>query len=385
MNRIRKVISVLILLLSVMILFSGCVVGELEPAGPETVPTEPSGPRTLSVAELEGKFRSRGRTVFDSEGLHLYGTADSFEFNAECRGTVSVTAEVTGTVGQDWFNGVFFTVYVDGSRLDIRPHLNSVGKTKLVLAEGLENGFHRFELYRQTEWGTDGTVITHLTLDGTVSEPPAAGEFLIEFIGDSFTTGYGNMDWLEYDGLWAGESIYEDGTGTVGFMVCHELDYDYSVIALSGIGVLCGPNPQPMLEIYDRYPLRYDETYTYPSDRTADVVFIRISGNDYSVKDQYGYTDEDIQRGMEELVGKVRRRNPEAKIVLLGNGKRPSSSSPLQQKLGGEEAGIYFHNLPLDGNGHGSHPSVKGNENVKKGLSLYLRKLLGVYQRPKTG
>ncbi|MBR4881976.1 MAG: hypothetical protein IKU19_08570, partial [Clostridia bacterium] len=77
-----------------------------------------------TVEEMGESYKTQGRTiVYDGKGIALLSSADSFEFNADCEGKVSVT--LVGENMDDPLHDtqVYFTVYVDGERLDVRPEV----------------------------------------------------------------------------------------------------------------------------------------------------------------------------------------------------------------------------------------------------------------------
>ena len=93
----------------------------------------------------------------------------------------------------------YFDVSIDGTMLTSSPLVISTGKTAYPLATGLAAGPHELTVYRRNEPGigaTGDTAFLGLILDpagGALlppSQPPARR---IEIVGDSVTTGFGDV------------------------------------------------------------------------------------------------------------------------------------------------------------------------------------------------
>lgn len=330
-----------------------------------------------------GRYKTQGRTTADDKGVSLYGAADGIEFNADCSGSVTVTVSVSDELNCGEYSGLYLAAYIDGERVEKRFHVNTHGSAEIVIAEGLEQGKHSFGIYRQTEQGNDGLRVVGVSFDGTFAETPAPGDYMIEFVGDSLTSGFGIMDSLEYDGAWQGDAIYCDATLAYGFLTAKNLNADYSIVAVQGMGVYCGPQSRTMNEIYNCYPFNDKADYVYPNTRPADVVVVQMLANDMETKEQFGATDEQIFEAFKNLLLKIRERNPNAKIIVVSYKLCTDQQRAVVNELGGKDAGFYYHDIPSDGNGHGGHPSVDAHKATTKNLTMYIQKLLGIYERKK--
>ena len=330
-----------------------------------------------TVEEMGTSYKTQGRTiVYDGKGIALLSTADSFEFNAECEGKVSVTL-----VGEEMVDAprdviVFFTVYVDGERLEMRPEINNGVEYELVLAENIEKGEHHFRIVRQSEWENGRVYVKQINTTGTLLAAPADREIFIEFIGDSIATGFGNMPEIEFEHDWGGHPIWEDGTQAFAYMTAEELDCDYSVVAIEGIGAIGGHWGFTMNEIYDCYPRVNEKDYSYDPERTADIVVVELFSNDHATMRDEGYTPADIVAKGKELIEMAKAKHPDSKVVVLPGAFYKKFETMINEELGGEENGYYCVDVPLNTAGKSGHPDVEGHTAATEALCEVLEPII---------
>ena len=325
-----------------------------------------------TVEEMGESYKTQGRTiVYDGKGIALLSSADSFEFNADCEGKVSVT--LVGENMDDPLHDtqVYFTVYVDGERLDVRPEVTQ-GELELVFAENLEKGEHHFRIVRQSEWENGRVYVKQINTTGKLLEAPADRELFIEFIGDSIATGYGNLPEIEYESDWGGHPIWEDASQAFAYMAAEKLDADYSIVAISGIGTIGGYWGFTMNDIYDYYPRVDEEDYNYAPERTADIVVVELFSNDHATMREDGYTPNDIAAKGRELIEMARATHPDSKIVVLPGAFYKKFETMITEDMGGAENGYYCVDVPLNTAGKAGHPDVAGHteacDNLVKAL-----------------
>lgn len=311
-----------------------------------------------TIEEIGVNYKTQGRSIVYDKGIALLSTADSFEFNAECEGKVSVTLFGEKMEGSNI--DCYFTAYVDSVRSDVRHNVTE-GEYELVLAEDLKMGEHSFKIVRQSEWEHGRTYVQAINCSGELIDPPAKKEIFIEFIGDSIATGYGNMPEIEYDSDWGGHPIWEDGTQAFAYMTAEKLDVDYSVVAVEGIGALCGYWDFTMNEIYENYPRIREKDYVYEPDRTADIIVLELFSNDSAHYRDKGYTPQDIVDKGKELIEIAQKKHPGSKVVVLPGAFYKKFDTLINEELGGVENGFYCADIPLNINGKAGHPDVAGH------------------------
>ena len=319
------------------------------------------------------RYKVQGRVIDTPRGLLMLSSADSVEFSAFCQGSVSVKiyAESNRNAGN---TDLYFTGYVDGNRCDIRYHITE-GDNTLTLCNDIPTGEHTFKIVRQNEWGRGDIYFTDVLLDGKLIAPPPDKEMFIEFIGDSLTTGFGNQPDEPSDIEWGGASVYQDATRAFPYMTAEELDADLSVVAIQGIGTACGGWEFTMNDIYDYYPRVNEKDYSYQPTRYADVVVILLLGNDkYAYEDQ-GMTLDDVMTKACELCRMARSKHPNSKIIFSPADYFDMAKAKIDELLGGEDNDYYTLLLPMDCEGKGGHPSVKGHLKAKNILVPYIREI----------
>ena len=160
---------------------------------------------SYSIEELEGYYKTQGRTAVVDDTLMLDFSASGMEFRADCEGDVYV--EINSIMATSYpTGGLYFTVVVDGKvqaedlRIPEDNHAdnwtsNSTGypfhitemnkKVEFKIAEGLEKGEHTFGIYRQNEPVEGKFGVSAIKFDGELLDPPAEKDLYFEFIGDS--------------------------------------------------------------------------------------------------------------------------------------------------------------------------------------------------------
>ena len=319
-----------------------------------------------TVEEIGANYKTQGRTiVYEDKGIALLSTADSFEFNADCEGKVSVTLFGEKMEGSNI--DCYFTAYVDGERSEIRHHVVD-GEYELVLAEDLEKGEHHFRIVRQSEWEHGRTYVQAINCTGKLLCAPAEKEIFIEFIGDSIATGFGNLPEIEFSSDWGGHPIWEDGTQAFAYMTAEKLDVDYSIVAIEGVGAIGGHWDFTMNEIYDYYPRVKEKDYSYQPERTADIVVIELFSNDHATMREDGYTPNDIVIKGKELVEIAKEEHPDCKMVVLPGAFYKKFETMINEELSGEANGYYCVDVPLNTNGKAGHPDVEGHTAAAEAL-----------------
>jgi lysophospholipase L1-like esterase len=134
-----------------------------------------------------------------------------------------------------------------------------------------------------SEAATGSIWIGDITTDGTPI-PSAATVRKIEVVGDSISVGYG----LDDIAPCSNSAALEDNPRTYAALAATSFNADYSVVTYSVRGLVrnyvtatLDSNPI-MPTLYTRYGANdADNSYTFPSDWTPDVVFINLGTNDW--------------------------------------------------------------------------------------------------------
>ena len=302
-----------------------------------------------------------GRTEVTDTAIVPHTTASGIAFYSNCSGTIEMS--IKGM--KNLFDAQYFIVYVDGvihKRVEL-PHLtkNRLVTKTLVMAENLPEGMHRIEILRETEEVNAYCEFLSISLNGEMT-PVAEAPMLIEFVGDSITTGYG-----AYPFDYADENDPVDhpsrqaGTKSYAYLTARELGMDIQVCCTSGYGAEVGWNADGvnMQDMYEKTAFHHNREAEWSFERPADIVVINLGTNDNSVRKTRYTSEAQILSGMKNLTNIVRSRNPDAKIVwatgMMGICFKKGLTEMVEE-LGGADAGYYFCVLPKGTSGGAGHP-----------------------------
>lgn len=261
------------------------------------------------VVNFQGETQPRlvGRGVIENDGslrMAWSGTSATVTFHG-----TAVSADITDN-GQN-----HFLVLIDGKPKRERI-TTSAGRTTIELIRGLPRGRHTVTLYRLNEPMVGTSTLHGFVLDSSGRALPHADENRpgIEVLGDSISTGYGNLGESEECGF---SPETQDHFMTYGARAARSLEADLTTIAWSGKGVFTNRG-----NTADTEPLPALWKYSLPAERIAhdfsgpspDVVVINLGSNDFApeVRDTTPFASE-----YEAFVRDVRTTYPEAYILLL--------------------------------------------------------------------
>lgn len=318
---------------------------------------------------LDGKFKTTGRTILTEKGLMMLSSADTLEFNADCEEYLRIYLDCVGE------SDVYFTLYIDSKRQNYRFHV-SEGANVFIPLVVLEKGIHNFKLVRQTEWGRGDIYVTGVDIKGEIVDQPVDKKLFIEFVGDSLATGFGNQPNEKSEIEWGGASIYQDATKAYPYLCADALDADLSVVAIQGIGALCGGWEFTMNDVYEIYPRLNEKDYIYMPQRAADIVVVHLLGNDRYNYEENGYTVDDIMDKAEQLCRMIRAKHPDSIVIFSPADFCEEGAKMVEEKLGGAANGYYSIVLYMDTLGKGSHPSEAGHRNAADILVPFINKIL---------
>ncbi len=170
-----------------------------------------------------------------------------------------------------------------------RKFLVGAKDTVIVLAEGLGKGEHEVILQKRTE-GEQGRFTVHSFLsEGAILQAEGRKERHIEFIGDSYTCGYGTESGDKDDPFLAET---ENCNLTYAAITARYFGADFNLVSHSGQGIARNyDNFNPGYHIPDRYIQTFD-TEKEPlwnatsAPHTPDVVVIYLGTNDFSTAQQ---------------------------------------------------------------------------------------------------
>jgi hypothetical protein len=237
------------------------------------------------------------------------------------------------------------------------------------------------------------TVLLHsIRLDGEMTELPVRDR-KIEFIGDSLTSGEGalaprdNQEWI---------TPWFSARGNYSWYACEALNAERHILSQSGWGVCWDWQHTEKNNLSDAYEYTVGVLHGPEAEARGcaqawdfgawqpDIVCIRLLTNDVNGMMQRDSLEADRETaigGAAALIRKVKRYNPEAKIVwiLPGSSSHPELAEAAVRKVreeGMEE--VYSFALPDYGAedlGARGHPNAEWNRMAGELLADFLRTL----------
>ncbi len=264
-----------------------------------------------------------------------------------------------------------FTLYVDGELVSdkLKPVSEGSGKYSVTLDVGEYPSVKEISFIRQQEAANGTAEILGFDMCGELMQSEE-NEILIEFLGDSITSGMG-VHSIHHEDNSAART--DDGTSAYAFLSAQYLGVDYRIRSRIGIAVDRGYDAERKVEkswlaSYDLENCWRDQTTAYSESRQADIVVIYLGTND-----MLSGRVNNLTASMKELADKVKGYNPNAKIVWINGGMRDYETylEAALSDLGGETAGYYMCNMPeefahKDGSGNYVNTGYHGHPGAEQ-------------------
>ncbi len=242
-----------------------------------------------------------------------------------------------GVYFESRFNGTGVRVRFDAPEQNLRLLVDgrertlfrNAGRVDLTL-DDLGAGDHVVRLEKQSESQTGGGRFTGFFATGDSRALPApARSRQIEFIGDSYSVGYGDVSSAR---TCTPQEIHDttDTQRAFGPMVARRFDADYRINAYSGYGVVRnygGKDPGASLPtLYSRLkPDDPREAAGADPDWRPAIIVVNLGANDFSTPLHAGeaWADEAAlrdayRRRYVEFLQELHRAQPQARFILMG-------------------------------------------------------------------
>lgn len=313
-----------------------------------------------------------------------------------------------GTVSYDWvgtylqmgFTGTgiaveiaekgesYHNVFVDGKWV-VKLHFTGDTPHRVTLVEGLKKGKHLLRLQKCTEgeYGCTTLSAVYLSAGGTLF-PVQRKERMIEFIGDSYTCGFGTESNQPTEPF---RLDTENCNKAYGCIIARYFNADYVLVAHSGRGMVrnYGDNVQRSEgTMRSRYLQVYDQHATTPYDfkaYTPDLVVINLGTNDFSTivtPTPQQYVDAYIQ-----MIDTIRGRYGQNIPVLCvkahsANRYLTTCLELLKQRMYADKK-VFFAGFPAGlitpdkDLGASYHPNYHGNKKLSMSIIPQIASIMG--------
>lgn len=190
----------------------------------------------------------------------------------------------------------YYNLYLDRD-ITAEPDqiITTAGDTTIVLFTSKRRPKeHILTLYKRTEGEQGCTTFHEFFVQGDILDAVPLKERQIEFIGDSYTCGYGAENSTQRDRF---TPETETSAKTYAAILARYFNADYTLIAHSGMGIVRNYNSKfAGRYMPDRYCQTLDEDSTTRWDASQSafkpqITVILLGGNDFSVNQHPAYED----------------------------------------------------------------------------------------------
>ncbi|MFL6733829.1 MAG: SGNH/GDSL hydrolase family protein [Sphingomicrobium sp.] len=317
-----------------------------------------------------------GRVIAEADGSMRFGWPGTY-FEGRFRGT-GVTVRLDAPAE-------YLRLLIDGEEKLI---LKRPGAAQFTL-DGLPSGNHVARLEKLTESQSGGGQFKgFFPTAGGQPLPVQARARQIEFIGDSFTVGYGNTS----PARTCPGTLVHDTTDTqqaFGPLVSRHFDADYRVNAFSGFGVVRnyggGSADSSLPTIYPR--LKPDDATHIETSTGAwrpQIIVINLGTNDFSTPLKTGErwkSDIELKSAYRaryvQFVRDLQKSQPQAQFVLMGSDLFIDQVRQVARQLAGVTTKPIIV-LPFGGlefSGCDYHPSVEDDRKLARLLQDQIDRL----------
>lgn len=160
--------------------------------------------------------------------------------------------------------------------------IKAKGRSTLVLADGLAPGVHEVVIQKRTEAEQGCIAVSKFITDGEFLPSSEPKPRLIEFIGDSYTCGYGTESASRDEPFHPSE---ENCNLTYAAIAGRFFDADIRLVSHSGRGVVRNYDDGKDAYMPERYSRALDtdpRTIWEPDGKAPDIVVIYLGTNDFS-------------------------------------------------------------------------------------------------------
>lgn len=336
-----------------------------------------------------------GRTMPLEDSLWLCFSGTGAEFTATCT-SLSVTM-ATDTSHADAASCTRIAIEVNGQHV-VDDMLDAAEKTYDVWSSAEAEAITvRIIKLSETAMSTCG--IKAIITDAPSIQPTAKKAHSIEFIGDSITCGYGADDQVAEHPF---STSTENVTAAYAYKTAQALDADYSMVSISGYGIISGYTAtegvksagQLIPTYYEKLGFSYgsyegrtpaDVAWDF-SAYTPDLIVVNLGTNDDSYTGSDPERQEDYRAHYTEFLKIIRRNNPHATILctlgIMGDRLYPQVKAAVAAYI--EEtndtniACLKFDvQNPADGYAADWHPSQLTHDKAAEKLVKRIQQLMG--------
>ncbi len=337
-----------------------------------------------------------GRTCPTEGGLWLAFSATGAEFTF--RGTtctVTITGDDRAALPDAGENHARIAMEVNGQRV-VSDMVDAPEKTyELCHFDAPQEVTVRVVKLSETSMAT--CCIRDVAVDAEEIRPTAAKPRRIEVIGDSITCGYGVDDEVPEHPF---KTATEDATRAYAYKTAMALGADYSLVSISGYGIISGFTgvgekipAQTIPQYYSKLGFCYaacngrraEDTAWNHADFRPDIIVINLGTNDDSYCLEYADRQADYCAHYVEFLQDIRRKNPGAQLLctlgIMGTRLCPQvekAADTYRQETGDTRIAVMAFEEQLESDGRTSdwHPTARTHDKAAAKLTEKIRDLM---------
>lgn len=302
---------------------------------------------TKEFFPTEENVKLLGRSYVSGENLLLCYSGTGAEFNIDSKYLeVQISGDSGAKMRKDNGQSARIVVFVNGER-KVDEMILKQSQSFVVFDE--KNPINAVvQVLKVSESANSIAAISKIITDkkGKIS-PTGQKNLKIEFIGDSITCGYG-VDDLDKNHHFATST--EDNTKSYAYKTAQMLNADYSMVSLSGWGVVSGytsgsKNADSVLpKVYDKLGFTWGNSFNGKQPQNIkwdfskfipDFVVVNLGTNDDSYVKGNNSKKIEFENAYIEFLKDIRSRNPNAKIVctlgIMGDNLFPSIENAVSE------------------------------------------------------
>ena len=325
-------------------------------------PVDPYTHKEYKTLDCVDQLKVIGRSSLTDKGIAADFSASGIEFNAQCRG--SVTVDITSS------NDSLFGVFINGEMTkEVRVFS---GTRTYTVATDLSEGTYYIRILKQRaarylDKALLGS-IDKITMEGTLMAPPAEKEHYIEFIGDSILSGggvKGASDGLPY------------ALSSFGFLTAEALNADYSMVCTPGLSV--NATSLHIHQIYQYVNGYRTQEVAYTPTRKADLVVISLNTNDSNDR-LIPAGRSQFKQAVRDLINDARAfYGDDVNIVWMfdmmidnTNSRAGQWTNEVIEEYNGTKGHIYTLTVTRNQDGANSHPSEAAHKVMSEELTKFI-------------
>lgn len=340
-----------------------------------------------------------GRTALTEDNmlwLCYSGSGAAFTFNGT-KAEVVIAGDDNAEKPDNADSQARIAIYVNGKRV-VDDMIDHAEETYTVF-ESEEPADCEVKIVKLSETANSTCAVKSVTVQSEERIKPAESKGrVIEFIGDSITCGYGVDD---EDKTHHFSTTTEDVTKTYAYKTAENLNADYSMVSISGHGIISGYSDgkkkvanQTMPRYYDKLGSSY---VTFKGKKasaqewdftgyTPDVIVINLGTNDDSYTKNMEDRTAEYAEAYTKFLKDIREKNPNAQIVctlgIMGSNLYPFIELAVENYIA-ETGDTKVTAMPFDvqsaDDGYAAdwHPTEATHTKAADKLTAYLSELMG--------